>query len=203
MQTTKIPVKSQKSSWKFGKSYWLSIVFPPGADIVSVKIPENDRIRNIRQIHIREYSVTLEPVGAEYLLPAKVDLCCSQPFFRMNLNYDVNSASQDSIPLVLHNPSITPGENYRFSECYAIQPLVCDPPNSTSCQFPVSFGELQFWLTSLSANSSTPINVPGNIVLSNRVKLAEESCIILQIDTWESTVEDWTNPLQNIPRSYY
>jgi hypothetical protein len=180
-----------------GQDYLVSLVFPAGSDLTTVRIQLKERIENIRKISIQEASITLAPNG-DNTFPAKLDLCASPCVFYSNIQY---GSPLDSVPIVLHNPVETPLGNYRFSMLYPFDFHVNRTPSSVSKQFP---DNVIFTLSGPPGfNLGTASDQPGSQLPVNRATFAEQSCIVLKISTWDKLLENPRNPLFNIPKSFY
>lgn len=204
MSSSSINTKNNVERFTEGETKLLRLTFPAGTSTVNFTYPPSERIDQIKSLSIKSYVIVIAP-NVTNDLPASLDLISYPSIFKSNLLYESNVPTDDAIPINLHFPTITPKGNVRFSyeydECTGYR--ASKVPDGSWRSFPTN---VRFTLVSsvftplVPPVQGLPGSLPGN---GKEIPVAEESTIIIEIQTHKHKLEDHTNPLYSIPRSYY
>ena len=177
---------SNLSSSKSGKKHVLVIRFKPGESYSSFRTIPYNRIDAISKISLRGFTIVLPPA---LFTPDTVSISANPPFFRSMLEY--NGLSADSFPLILTDYVKTDLGNIRFSRYFNGDGI---PIKSFSFNNGVYIDNLNF---SFLVDPSLGFPISPNPFFTNSVAVAENSCIIFEIETYDTKRLDITQPIFN------
>ncbi len=195
---------TQTDFYSRGPTHQFVLRFSPGASDCTFEYPYSERIDHIKQIRLKDYILCFEENAANEL-PDTIELITKPSFFKRNAYYpaapnsQVNVSDAVSIPLV--RGLLTPKGNYRFSNTSARGTIVSEVPYGSQRSLPNS---LTFRLSSSTFTPATPAPASmGSFPGGTPIPVAEQSTIILEIETWGHKLEDQKNPLFSMARPYY
>lgn len=186
-----------------GPTYQFVLVFNTGEASCTFTYPYSDRIDHIKKISLKEFVLTFDS-GPGNTLPDTIQLSSTPSVFKRNAYYPTNvqSSNSDCIAISLVNgPFTTPDGHSRFSNSSSKGIVVAEVEKGSQRSLP---NPITFHLSSSTFTPTVPVPPsPFYVSGGNLVPVAEQSTIILEIETYSHKLEDQRNPLYSMARPYY
>ncbi len=195
---------TQTDFYSKGPTHQFVLRFPAGQADCTFDYPYSERIDHIKRIVLKDYVLVFEENAANEL-PDTIELITKPSLFKRNSYYptgpnsQVNYSDAFSIPLV--RGFQTPKGNYRFSNTSPRGVIISEVPYGSQRSLP---SNITFRLSSsVFVPAVVAPSVPGSFPGGTPIPVAEQSTVILEIETWGHKLEDQKNPLFSVARPYY